>query len=537
MLYNMKKIMIMLVALAYTISAGAQQPVDNGIKKYNYEMYVSAQNILAPLAATDPLANYYLGLTYLAQGDASKASATFSKYPDDPANISGTARVAFAGKDVAKGMQIAKDLAAKARKKEWLPEKYAADAITYSTGGDYQQAIAWYTDVLTKTDDMSTHLGIGDAYRKIPGGGGDAMTNYEHITEKDPNNSLGFSRIGDLWYEAKNYTSALDNYAKAKNADSTNPLPYRALANAYSRSGSFQKALENLKIYLRLSDNTKNDKLEYLRAAFLAQSFCEAAQLANQEINDFPDVKTKTQLYGILGYSQAECGDSVQALSNLRIYFKMQDPKNILPEDYIRFGKLFMRLGMLDSAGVYYSKGISGDTAQNKTDIYRQIAEAYKAKKDYCNSAEWYSNLVKANPATQPLDYTWRGIMYYYCNDYTKATNAFNDFATKYPDVPYAVYWQGRTAAAIDSDATTGGAVDYFTKWLDKVGPTYEKKNDMKGAYEYLLYYYYNKKDKDKVNDYKEKIKAIDPNDRALKDLEAMEKAANAPKKTPAKGK
>ena len=40
------------------------------------------------------------------------------------------------------------------------------------------------------------------------------------------------------------------------------------------------------------------------------------------------------------------------------------------------------------------------------------------------------------------------------------------------------------------------------------------------------------------MNLYKEKIQAIDPNDKALKDLEEIEKAANAPKKpAPAKTK
>ena len=144
--------MIILSALVISLSAGAQQTVEGGIKMYNYGKLQTAQGILAPLAASNPLANYYLGLTYLAQGDASKANTTFLKYPDDAANISGTARVAFRNKDVNKGMQICKDLAAKSKKKEWIQEKYAADAIAYTTGGDYQQAVAWYKDAITKND-------------------------------------------------------------------------------------------------------------------------------------------------------------------------------------------------------------------------------------------------------------------------------------------------------------------------------------------------------------------------------------------------
>ncbi|MCW3122085.1 MAG: tetratricopeptide repeat protein [Flavipsychrobacter sp.] len=527
---------MILAASAITLGAGAQS-TSEGVKLYNYHKFKSAQAALTPLAEKDALANYYLGLSYLESGDAVTANTTFLKFPEDPANISGTARVAFVNKDAAKGMQIAKGLAAKGKKKDWVQEKYAADAITYTDGGDYQQAIAWYTDALTKTDDADIHIGLGDVYRKTSGGGGNAMNNYEHVTEKDAKNSLAFTRIGDLWYEAHNYPSALDNYAKAKDADATNPLPYKELANAYTRSGRYQQALENIKKYIDLSDNTASDKLEYLRALYRAQSSCDAAKYAQDLLNGGTlNNENKTEAMGILGYSQADCGDSVQALKNLRSYFGMQDPKKIMSGDYIQLGRLFLKLDMLDSAGFYYTKGISGDTARNKTDVYRTIADAFKAKKDYCKSADWYDNLVKANPETQAGDYAWRAIMFYYCKDLNKAMAASNEFFAKYPTQPSAPYWQARTAAAIDSEATTGGAVPYYIKWLDVVGPNYEKKNDLKAAYEYLMYYYYNKKDKENVKMYIEKVRTVDPANKAASEIEAADKVP-AVKPAPAKPK
>ena len=536
MMYNVKKAMIMMAFIAFGINATAQQTLDGGVKMYNYKRFKTAQGILAPLADKDPMANYYLGLTYLEAGNLAQAGTVFAKYPEDLANISGTARVAFMSKDAAKGMKIAKDLAAKAKKKDWMPQKYAADAITYTEGGDYNQAIAWYKDALTKNDNPETHIGLGDAMRKIQGGGGEAMTNYEMVTEKDKANSLAFTRIGDLWYEARNYQSALDNYAKAKDADNSNPLPYKSLANAYSRSGKYKLALQNLQTYLAHSDNTDADQMEYVRALYQAQSYCDAAKQAEKMLNEQKDQGNKIELYGILGFSQADCGDSIQALKNLRTYFQIQDAKKILPGAYIQLGKLYLKLGLLDSAGMYYEKGIAGDTAKNKTEVYRDVAEAYKAKKDYCGSAKWYTNLVKANPETQAADYVWRVIMYYYCKDLGNAMTAANDFSAKYDATqPSASYWQGRVAAAIDSEATTGGAVEYFQKWMEKVGPNYEKKNDLKGAYEYMMYYYFNKKDKDNTKVYKDRILAIDPNARSVKDIEELEKSGSAPKKTPAK--
>jgi tetratricopeptide (TPR) repeat protein len=537
MKYTIKKVMI-IAAVAFSINAGAQQTAQDGIKMYNYKKFQSAERILEPLAATDARANYYLGLTYLEEGKTDKALGAFSKFPEDPANISGTAQVAFAQKDYTKGMKILNDLAAKSKKKEWVQEKYAADAITYSQGTDYHQAVTWYKDALTKADEVETHINLGDAYRKISGGGGDAMSNYETATEKDPKNSLGFTRIGDLWYEAHNYESALMNYDKAKNADNVNPLPYLALGNAYTFSGKYKIALENYQQYYNLSDKTLADKLIFARAQFRAQSFCDAAKFAQDLMND-PGLmgNDKTEVIGVLGFSQAHCGDSLEALKNMRTYFRIKDPAKITPTDYIEFGKLFLKLEMFDSAGYYYTKGIEGDTARNKTDIYRTIAEAFRLKKDFCKSADWYDKIIKSNPETQPLDYFWRGYMYYYCKDLNKSVKSFEEFEAKYPDEPSAMYWHARALAYVDSEASTCVASPYFIKWLEKVGPDYQKKNDMKIAYEYLLLCAYNKKDKENMKVYMDKIRAIDPADTVLKQVEEAEKPAPQRKAAPAKGK
>ena len=124
MTYKMKNIMMAIAITACSLGATAQETTQDGIKMYNYKKYQSAERILTPLAAKDPIANYYLGLSYLEAGNLAQAGTTFAKFPEDPANISGTARVAFASKDKVKGMQIAKDLAAKSKKKDWVQEIY-----------------------------------------------------------------------------------------------------------------------------------------------------------------------------------------------------------------------------------------------------------------------------------------------------------------------------------------------------------------------------------------------------------------------------
>ena len=531
----MKQGIVIIAALALSVSAKAQS-FDDGVKMYNYERYQSAEKIFTPLAANNAMANYYMGLSQLERGDVNTAKLTFAKYPEDPANMAGMARVAFTQGNITQGMQLATAVAGKARKKEWEPLKYAADAITYSDadGLNYQQAIDWYKKALENTDNADLRISLGDAYQKTLGGGGEAMNNYEKVTNKDPKNSLAYTRAGYLWYAAKNYQLALESLDKAKAADPNNPLPYRYLAYAYEGAGKYDLAYENIQKYIPLSDNSVDDQIRYTEILFLSKHYAEAVTKANGLISSGVH---KPGIYGILAFSQYETKDSVNALKNIRTYFATQEPRKLLSKDYQYYAQIMMQNGMGDSASYYFNKAVTSDSTQNKSDIYRDIANNFKDTKNYAKSAEWYDKLIKAYPETQPVDYFWRGAMYFYAKDYSNAAKAFEEMETKFPNEQSATYWRGRVGAAIDNEGKEGTAVPFFTKWLEKVGPNYEKKKDLQLAYDYLALYYYNKDDKENLKKYEDLIIAIDPTDDLVKQLKDAEKQAASSKKPAPKKK
>jgi len=524
----MKKVITLIAAIVCAAGLKAQS-LDEGKKMYRYERYISAERILSPLAA-DMMANYYLGLSQLEQEKADAAQATFTKFPEDPANMAGTARVAFVRKNPTQGMQIVNAVAAKGKKKTWQPWVYAADAITYTEGGNYQEAIGWYKKALESIqNDPYIYISLGDAYQHVEGGGGEAMNAYEKAVSLDPKNSLAFSRIGKLWFDAKNYPLALENYGKAKDADPANPLPYRDLANAYFWSGKYELAKQNIEKYRELSDKSADVDTRYVGILYLAKYYKEAAAVSQDIITS----GTKDcSVYGVKGFSELELGDTTAALRDLKTYFACP-PKKITPIDYTNYGRAFLSNSQSDSADFYFAKAISIDTSKNKSDTYRQIAEAFKTKKEYIKSANWYEKLVKEYPETQAVDYFWAGAMYYYGNDYPNADRLFEMMETKYPDQPSATYWRGRVGAAQDPQGENCKAAPFFSKWLDKVGPSYDKKNDLKLAYQYLLLCSYKAKDKDTMHKYMDLLKTIDPNDDLLKQIEDAEKAGTGTKPAP----
>jgi len=517
---KLKQSVIIMAALSLSIGARAQS-VDEGIKMYNYERYQSAKTMLTPLAANNPTANYYLGLAELNLGDIEGARTTFSKYPDNYANASGLARVAFMQGNATAGMQMATALAGKAKKKDWEPQKYAADAITYTHGGDVQQAINWYKAATSNMDNADIHVAMGDAYQQLPGGGGEAMTNYEKATDKDPKNSLAFSRIGKLWYDAKNYTLALENWEKAKTADPTNPLPYCDLADAYSYVGKYDLSKENLEKCLDLSDKSSEDIVKYTGVLFLNKDYAKASQMAQDEINKG---MKKPGLYGIVGASQYELNDAANkyGLENYRNYITTQDPAKVTANDYRTYAKILLKNNMGTDANSYLDKALTISKDTNKSDAYRQNAEALRDAREWGLAAGWYEQLCKEFPNdAKAIDYFYWGVCYYYSHNLGKASVAFEQMETKFPDQPSATYWRARTAAAVDSNAKTGEAIPFYTKWL--ASTTGEKKNaDLMQAYQYLAIYYYNKDDAANAKIYLDKIEAIDPNNALAKQIRGI---------------
>lgn len=538
----MKKTLIVATVLSFAFGVQAQT-LEDGIKMLQYERYQSAKKILEPLAASNPKANYYLGLATLATEDVNGAKAIFSKYPEDPANIAGMARVSFEEKNQADGLQKAQLAASKAKKKDWEPFKYAGDAVNYAESGNTPVAIDYYKKALEKSpDNADVRIALGDAYVKMQGGGGEAMNNYEAVVAKNPKNSLAYFRIGSLWYAAKQYQQALDNYQKAKDTDPTNPLPYDALANAYFYVGKYELALENSNKYLELSDKSAEDRFRHINILYLGKHYKEVIEKVQELINEGV---VKPYIYRLMGNSLLETGDYANARSYMQTFFVKQPANKVLPQDYLAYGRIMLKLQQSDSADVNFTKAIELDTAKDKSDIYREIADGFKELKGdtaWKRAGEWYYRIVKQNPDTKVMDYFNAGVYSYYGKSYSDAATIFAAMRAKHPDQPSAIYWQGRVAAAQDNEAKTGAALQYYNEWLAISDSNYVKKPaDLIKAYQYMALYYYNKGEKTQAQTYMDKITALDPADPLVKQLQdAMNpKKATAPAKakTPAKAK
>lgn len=495
------------------------QTLEEAIQLYKYDRFESAKKMLQPMATSNAMANYYLGLCELATENNVAAKELFTKFPEDIANNAGLARVFFEENKTPEAMSMLTKVASKAKKKDWAPLKYAADAITYSEGGDPNVAIEWYKKALEVNKNGDLYTSLGDAYRKIQGGGGNAMTNYEYAEGFPETQSLANHKMGNLWYAAKNYDSALSKYGRASQLDQKNPLPYKALADAYYRVGKYKISKENIEKYLELSDKTADDQIQYANTLYLAKEYPAAIQKMNELIGKGIE---KPYMYRIIGFSQYETKDYGNALLNMDKFFAKQDPKKVIPQDYMYYGRILLTdTSKAALAQSNFMKSVELDTTRDKAPVYRQVAEAFKDAQKYALAAEWYKKIIDGNsPSLEALDYWWCGVMYFYAKDYTNAEPMLKLMGEKYPQEPSSFYWLGRVyASSQDKEYKNGAAAPYFTQWLGMVKDDPAKKNDLIKAYTYMAMVAYNNNKKDEAKMYADKMLGFDPNDNTAKQI------------------
>ena len=175
----------LLAGAALTIVvAHAQSSLDDGIKMVKYQRYTSAEKNSAAVSCKSQCELLSRPGAARRRQRGRRKSHVSLNIPTTRQNMAGMARIAFLDGKPDEGLRIAQSVSDKAKKKDWQPIVYAADAINYG-GGSPQAAIDLYKKALTHGDNVDVRIGLGDASQKLQGGGGEAMNNYENATTQD----------------------------------------------------------------------------------------------------------------------------------------------------------------------------------------------------------------------------------------------------------------------------------------------------------------------------------------------------------------
>ena len=361
------------------------------------------------------------------------------------------------------------------------PELVVAVARAFLDAGKLSEAEE-YLALAKKADNKSAAVSVleGDI-AIVQKDAGKACQMYEQAIYFDSKNEQAYLKLADI-YKGANPQQAIEKLEQLKSVVPSSVLADKKLAEVYYMNNRFDKASEAYARFIHSSETTEDDLVKYAFALFLNHDF-------EKSLEDKAD------------YSYV---------------------------DYMYYGHLLNALKKYDEAVMQYQKAIELDTS--KTELWREISNAYEQKNDYTDAIVAYQKYYEALPADeQTADLQFQiGKLYYgkgtqsdtltVSLDERKAAlvsadSVFAVIAQAAPDSYLGNFWRARANSALDPETTQGLAKPYY----EEVAALLVNKNDPRynsalvECYSYLGYYYLVANKLPESKEYWNKILAIDP--------------------------
>jgi len=508
-----------------------------------------------------------------------------SANPNEPLNYVGLAKVAFYLND----NKTADEMRAKA-KSFLLPYKNIKRIVPPAK--DYAFTLAKlaesYIDADNKVDtalalplireainidskSKDIYLIAGDIFN-IKNDGSNSIKYYNLAQEYDPKSPTANMKIGSIYVKARNLNAAIPYFEQAIALNANYAPAYRELGAMYTLAGRNDKAKENFKKYLDLTQGNIPAKIIYVKALFYTGEYDEAIKNV-EEI--FAVDKSKTYMNRIAAYSSYEKKDADynKALSYMEALFKTVSPDRIIKKDYLYMAKILLKLHQnypnevrdndrlktqIDREKVRYTNANSAEKAKIKSvidtlagrkeklekriaiadvDVDRafgeyakaltydpedkvllnEIANNYYNYRRFDDAAKIWSKLLTLGK-NDITDYMQVGRAYYVGEKYKSADSIFNIVLKMSPDYLPAYVYDARTYSKMETDAKTGLARPKFEKVIEKASvDSVKNAKDLVEAFNYLGYHYMQNENYSRAKEYYNRMITLDANNKEFK--------------------
>jgi tetratricopeptide (TPR) repeat protein len=532
----MKKSAIVLCLSALTSLSALSQNLQQGINDLYAERYQSAKSTFEKLLAANPNnieANYWLGETYIDNGDINGAKAVLDKAAassnNAPLILAGLGHVELLqGKQNEAKQHFEAAINASKGKKGNDPNVLNAvgHAIveTYSdqnkTDLDYGIAKLNEASQLAPTN-PDIWFNLGNGYRKKRDGG-----NAVQAYTKAGNFAPALYRTGMIYESQKSlrqpndWDIVVDYYNKAIAADARFAPAYMRLYDYYLRGKhDFAGAETYANKYVSSSDPSVENTYLQAQTKFVQDQFTEAINLGKNivaQTNGNPNPR----VYRLLTYSYMGNKDTATACQYANEFFtKQKNGDDIAASDYLMHAQACGKNNP-DVILADIDKAVQKDP-QNAPRVLKEALD--DARKSGQRLLEGELSVIlyrlqgdKANPA-QLVNV---GTPFYYGGNFKKADSLFSAYSKAFPDSIYGYLWSAKALIQIDTAMTQGLAVPAYDQILrvaemDKTRDLYKSNGTFAAGY--LTAYYNNVKgDKATALSYIQRGLAIDPNNATL---------------------
>jgi tetratricopeptide (TPR) repeat protein len=532
----MKKSAIVLCLSALTSLSALSQNLQQGINDLYAERYQSAKSTFEKLLAANPNnieANYWLGETYIDNGDINGAKAVLDKAAassnNAPLILAGLGHVELLqGKQNEAKQHFEAAINASKGKKGNDPNVLNAvgHAIveTYSdqnkTDLDYGIAKLNEASQLAPTN-PDIWFNLGNGYRKKRDGG-----NAVQAYTKAGNFAPALYRTGMIYESQKSlrqpndWDIVVDYYNKAIVADARFAPAYMRLYNYYlSGKHDFTAAENYANKYVSSSDPSVENTYLQAQTKFVQNQFPDAINLGKNIVSQ-TNGNANPRVYRLLTYSYMGNKDTATACQYANEFFtKQKNEDEIFASDYLMHAQACGKNNP-DVILADIDKAVQKDP-QNAPRVLKEALD--DARKSGQRLLEGELSVIlfklqgdKANPA-QLVNV---GTPFYYGGNFKKADSLFSAYSKAFPDSIYGYLWSAKALIQIDTAMTQGLAVPAYDQILrvaemDKTRDLYKSNGTFAAGY--LTAYYNNVKgDKATALSYIQRGLAIDPNNATL---------------------
>lgn len=361
------------------------------------------------------------------------------------------------------------------------------------------------------------YIGLGDLYHQ-QGIGELPLDNYMKAIELEPTFMKGYLRAGQELKKEGELNKANDVFQKGLDQNPGYAPLYREKGELWYGAGQYEKALENMRKYVELTNNDLSAKMRLASFLYLTKNYEEALGLIDEIGSDTNSVV----MTRVKAYCQIELKKADEGLVTLDQYFKMVKAKDQLADDYIYKGKAFLVKKDYTQAEADFNKALEMDPTRGE--VFAEIGQVYYKQKEYVKAADAYEKIVESGTAKfkEYFYYStscFRAIDTLQCKspstDTARAEKATAAFLEKYPNSHVPHLHTARVKTLKDPGSKAGAAMADYEKTIEMMGEKITKyKNDYAESMGYIgAYHMLVKEDCATAIPFFDKILEIKPND------------------------
>jgi tetratricopeptide (TPR) repeat protein len=399
-----------------------------------------------------------------------------------------------------------------------------------------REGIDQATQLLTRSQTINakntaTYIALGDVYN-MQDIGDLAFSNYKKALEIDSNQVKANFAIGEYYVNNKKYAEGVPYLRKATVLDPKFAPAYAELGELFYLAKQYPAAKENYRKYVELRGNDLWARYRYCTFLYLAKDY----ETAITEINSVMKDTNTVVMQRLRVYCNYEAGRLPEARKQLDEYWANTKPESLIPKDYEYRGKIKIKEGKLNEGIEDIQTCLRMDPSRKE--LYTEMVTFCLQAKNYTKAIEIQEGRVKTEPTWQ--NYTILARLHNANNQPELADSMYKRVVQLNPNSITAWLERARYAYKQDPETEKGTALDFVEK-VRELGEKDQAKNKeaLVEAYGYLAYYHYNvKKDHATAKEFCEKTLALDPAQKRtedllkyLKDVENAKKQGGTPKK------